>query len=373
VYEGGGGLCLTSATPSVEAWWQAEDGQIEMEDGGPTPWPSVTVEDLRGDEPRDPLSLRLQEMIGKALSRGKQALLLAAHRGYAFALTCMECGLTIRCRECRLTMTYRRADGMLHCSLCRRTEKARALCPRCRGRQTASSGWGTERVEEAVRAAFPAEGVVRYDGDAARGASGRALASAIRSGTARIIVGPRSALKLFRPGTLGLAGLLTPDSWMERPDFRASERAWQLIWEACERVGEGDTLIQTRHPEHYVMNSVLHQDKAIFYRHELKFRAELEYPPFSRLARVTVRGKDADQASLVLSRVSQSLETNAPQGATLYRPAPTTYSSISREWRLLVKGDRSLPEWVGRALLPLRSRRPSGSRLEIDIDPVELT
>jgi primosomal protein N' (replication factor Y) len=166
-------------------------------------------------------------------------------------------------------------------------------------------------------------------------------------------------------------GVINPDLWLERPDFRASERAWQMLWEACERTGEGSVIVQTRHPDHYVMTSVAHQDKPLFYRHELKFRAELGYPPFSRLARIVVRANDASQAEGFATTIHQTLAAHVPESATLYAPAPLTPVTRSRQWQLVVKSDQTLPQWVGQALAPFRSRRPSGVRLEIDIDPIE--
>jgi len=228
-------------------------------------------------------------------------------------------------------------------------------------------------VEEAAREAFSKSShVLRYDGDVAKGKEGAALGAAIRDGSARIVVGTRSALRWFRPGSLGAVGVLSPDSWINRPDLRAGERAWQILWEACERTGDGSVLIETRHPDHYVMTSLVEHDKSLFYRNELKFRAELSYPPFSRLARIVIRADDARRALEFTETVKQSLAAHAPESATLYPPAPVGPAARSRQWQLVVKSDQSLPRWVGGSLAPLRGRRPRGVRLEIDIDPVEI-
>jgi primosomal protein N' (replication factor Y) len=366
VEQEGGSLCLTSATPSVESWWRSEDGQFEMLESGASPWPTVSLEDLRGDASEDPFSDQLRETIAGALGHDRQVLLLAARLGYAPALTCAECGFTVRCFQCGLVMNYRKLDRTIHCRLCGRTEKARALCLKCRGRQITAAGWGTERVEEMVRAAFPKESVIRYDSTVAKGKDGKIRAQAIESGSAHIVVGTRSALRWFRPGRLGAVGVIGSDSWIQRPDFRASERAWQLLWEACERLENGTIVIQTRHPEHYVMTSLAHQDKAIFYRYELKFRAELGYPPFTRLARVAVRGANPARSSAFL-RVAKQALIKPPPAVTVYPE-----SRWNREWQMVIKGDHTMPEWVRETLLPLRGRHPSGVRLEVEIDPMEL-
>jgi primosomal protein N' (replication factor Y) len=361
-------LILTSATPSVESWWRAEDSQFQLVEGRPATWPEVNVVDLRGSDPVEPISRPLREGIGQALARGGQGLLLVMRLGYAPALTCAECGFSPRCSDCRISLTFSRQSRELRCHLCRRQERAPALCPRCRGRTLTARGWGTERIEEAARAAFPGVPVVRYDGESARGGEGRTLRRLIARGEARLVVGTRSALKLFPRGALGAVGVITPDSLLHLPDFRAAERTFQLLWEAAERTGmrAGQLIVQTHHPEHYALAAITHQDRATFYRNELKFRAELAYPPFSRLVRIVIRGGEGTARDLA-ERIRQEL---APPGAA----APTVYGPTAlrpaARWQLMVKGDRELPARLLTLLRPLPMRR--GSTAEVDVDPTDL-
>ena len=367
-------LLLTSTTPSVESWWRAEDGQLQLVEGSPASWPEVRVVDLRGNDPVEPISRPLRQAIGEALAQGGQVLLLAMRLGYAPVLTCRECGFSPRCSDCRISLTFLRQRRLLRCHLCRRQERPPALCPRCRGRGLTAQGWGTERIEEAARAAFPNVPMVRYDGESARGAPGVTLRRLITRGEAHLVVGTRSALRLFPRGSLGAVGVISPDPLLHLPDFRAAERAFQLLWETAERVGvrEGRLIIQTHHPDHYVIGALAHQDRATFYRNELKFRAELGYPPFSRLTRIVVRGREGLRAEAVTKQINQDLLSLGTADLTIYGPTPLGLAIRSRKWQLVVKGDRDLPTRLRPALRPFLERRSRGVTVEVDVDPMEL-
>lgn len=366
-------LLLTSASPSVESWWRAEDGQLQLAEGRPASWPEGSVVDRKRSDPGEPFSPPLLDLVGEALSRHGQVLLLATRLGYAPALTCRECGFSPRCTDCRIGLAFRRQTRQLHCHLCRRQERAPALCPRCRGRTLTARGWGTERMEEAAKAAFPRVPLVRYDGESARGVQGRALRHLIASGKVPLVVGTRSAIKLFARGALGAVAAVDPDPLLHLPDFRAAERTFQLLWDAAERVGGGGRLIvQTHHPDHYAFSALVHQDLATFYRNELKLRAELAYPPWSRLARIVVRGRERARVEALADRINRDL-VGGGAGLTIYGPAPLGPARGSHRWQLIVKGDRELPARLGPALEPLLERRgPGGARIEVDMDPMEL-
>jgi primosomal protein N' (replication factor Y) len=367
-------LLLTSATPSVESWWRAEDGQLQLVEGSPASWPEVRVVDLRENAPAGPFSDLLGATIGEALAQGGQVLLLAMRLGYAPVLICGECGFSPRCSNCRIGLAFRRQIRQLRCHLCRQEVRAPALCPRCRGRALTARGWGTERMEEAARAAFPRVPVVRYDGESARGVQGRTLGRLITRGEFRIVVGTRSALRLFPQGALGAVGVVSPDPLLHLPDFRAAERTFQLLWEAAERVGVrgGRLIVQTHYPDHYAITAVARQDRTTFYQNELKFRGELGYPPFSRLTRIVVRGKEKTRVEALAERISHDLVGLGASGLTIYGPMPLGLAARSRRWQLLVKGDRELPARLRPTLQPYLERRGSGGvTVEVDMDPME--
>src|SRR5207249_1252385 len=201
-----------------------------------------------------------------------------------------------------------------------------------------------ERVEHAVRRRFPDARIARWEPDAARGA--RAEAQRAAAAAADVVIGTRGALRLFGPAALGLAAFVAPDQLLRAPDFRAGERALAFAWAAAERVaGDGALLIQSQNPEHYAFEAVTRQDLHAFYQHELKFRAELGYPPFRRLAVVTARAAHADETRRLGEAVAAALR--ARSGLTVYPPAA---DRGGRAQRVVAKGDADLPRRLDEAL-----------------------
>jgi primosomal protein N' (replication factor Y) (superfamily II helicase) len=356
-------ILLTAATPSVELWVRAADrAGMTMAPPAPGPWPAVTISDTRGILRREPLTPPLARTVRETLAAGRRVLLLVSR--LASSLACDECGEITRCPQCALALVYARAAATLACRLCATTVPLMDTCPHCGGRRLSPFGWGLERVEHAVRRRFPRARVARWDPEASRGARGEAQRAA--AAAAEIVIGTRGALRLFGPASLGLAGFVSPDQLLRLPDFRAGERMFGLLWAAAERVGgDGGLVIQSLNPTHYALEAVARQDLAAFYRAEVKFRAELGYPPFRRLALVTVRG-GADLRRLA-DEVAAALR--ASSRLTVYPPVA---ERRERARRIVVKGHADLPAALAAALEDFRAPRPrSRGIMDVEVDPVE--
>jgi primosomal protein N' (replication factor Y) (superfamily II helicase) len=356
-------VLLTSATPSVELWWRATDrAGAAMALPAPGPWPSVTITDTRGILRREPLTPPLARAVRETLAGGRRVLLLVSR--LAASLACDECGEVVRCPECALALTYSRAGATLTCRLCGTAVPLMETCGHCGGRRLSPFGWGLERVEHAVRRRFPRARVARWDPEASRGARGEAQRAA--AAAAEIVIGTRGALRLFGPASLGLAGFVSPDHLLRLPDFRAGERTFALLWAAAERVGgHGALVIQSQNPTHYALDAVARQELPAFYRSELKFRAELGYPPFRRLAVVTLSGA-ADTRRLA-DEVAAALR--ASPRLTVYPPVA---ERRERTRRIVVKGDAELSVVLAAALEDFRGPRPrSRGIIDVEVDPVE--
>jgi primosomal protein N' (replication factor Y) len=354
---------FTSATPSVELWWRADNGHVRRAPGRPGPWPTVSIADTRGIARREALTPALVRAIRETLGVGRRVFLGVSR--LASALGCNECGAIVTCEQCAIALTYSPAGRTLACRLCSTARPLPETCAGCQGRRLGPFGWGAERVEHAVRRHFARARIARYDPDA-RGK--RAGSQRVAASTAEIVVGTRGALKLFGPGSLGLAGFVSPDQLLGFPDFRAAERVFALLWAAAERVRpDGSLIVQSQNPTHYALDAVARQDLAAFYRPELRFRAELGYPPFRRLALLTAGGPDpaaarsaAEDAAAALGRIP---------ALTVYPPAA---DRRGRTWRLVVKGDHELPRHLQAALAPRASNAPkSRGIIDVEMDPVE--
>jgi len=357
-------LLLTSATPSVEMWWQAGSGRADAVLAPPGPWPAVSLADTRGILRREPLTPPLARAIRETLAAGRRVFLAVSR--LTSSLACDECGTVVRCAQCMLALAYSRATATLACRLCGRTEPLPDTCPSCRGRRLSPFGWGVERVEHAVRRRFPDARIARYDPDALRGARGETQRRA--AAAAQVVIGTRGALRLFGRAALGLAGFVSPDQLLRLPDFRAGERTLALLWAAAERVGAGGALvIQSQNPTHYAFEAAARQDLAAFYTPELRFRAELGYPPFRRLAIVTLRGGGVPETERLAERVCAAL-----RASTALQVYPPGADRRSRVRRVVVKGPAELPRLVGAALQEFRDPRPEGRGIiDVEVDPVE--
>jgi primosomal protein N' (replication factor Y) len=328
------------------------------------PWPAVSVTDTRGILRREPLTPPVARALRESLAAGRRVFLGVSR--LTAALACDECGQVVRCPTCAIALAYSRAAATLACRLCATSLPLMDTCPSCHGRRLSPFGWSAERVEHAVRRRFPRARVARYDPDARRGARGEAQRAA--AAAAEVVIGTRGALRLFGPSSLGLAAFIAPDHLLRLPDFRAGERMFALLWGAAERVGAaGSVIVQSQNPEHYAFDALARQDLAAFYRHELKFRAELGYPPFRRLAVITVDARDDAEGRRLAEAVAAALAVS--RALTVYPPVA---DRRGRRRRIVVKGPAGLPDALTAALAEFRVPRPRGRGImEVEVDPVE--
>jgi primosomal protein N' (replication factor Y) len=356
-------LLLTAATPSAEVWWRAESGLIDMAAREPGPWPAVSIADTRGILRREPLTPPLSRAIRETLA-AKRRVFLGVSR-LSSSLACDECGAVVRCAACAIAFAYSRAAARLVCRVCGASHPLPDTCAACHGRRLTPFGWGAERVEHAVRRRFPDARIARWDPDSARGARGEAQRAA--AAAADVVIGTRGALRLFGPAALGLAAFVAPDQLLRAPDFRAGERTLALAWAAAERVAaDGALIIQSQNPGHYAFEAVAKQSLHEFYRPELKFRAELGYPPFRRLAVVTTRARQPDETRRLAEAVSAALRGR--KDLTVYPPVP---DRSDRTRRIVAKGDADLPRQLDEALRDLKTPGAGRGIIDVEVDPVE--
>jgi primosomal protein N' (replication factor Y) len=357
-------VVMTAATPSCETWHRVDTGRARLEAVARSPWPSVTIADTRGIARREALTPTLARAIRETLAAGRRVFLLVSR--LTSALACDECGAILTCAACAIALAYSPAGRTLTCRLCGTAAAPPETCPTCRGRRLQPFGWGAERVEHAVRRRFAKARIARYDPDAIRGRKAETQRAAALE--ADVVIGTRGALRLFGPGALGLAGIISPDQLLGLPDFRAGERAFALLWAAAERVrADGRLVVQSQNPAHPALAAVAKQDLAAFYGPELRFRAELGYPPFRRLALLTVTAKDAG----VLARLTGRLEAALRSIPTL-TVYPPTADRRQRSRRIVVKGEAALPRLIGDPVRAVTAEaRGSRGIIDVEVDPVE--
>jgi len=385
-----GALCvLGSATPSLESWELARSGKwtslVLPDRATPHPLPDVQVVDMREEESPPPriLSERLKEALSDRLIRGEQSILLLNRRGHSTWVTCNGCGWVAACDSCNVSLTWHRKRGRLVCHHCAFEQPSRDTCPECGGRTLAFTGVGTEQVERYLGEQFPEARIARMDVDTTgQRWSHRDILESVRRREVDILLGTQMISKgLDLPGVT-LVGVIDADVGLNLPDFRASERTFQLLSQVAGRAGRGSlpgkVYVQTAKPAHFAIQSALRHDYETFAERELNDRDGPGYPPHVRLANLLVTGPNeiavADAANALGDWLEKLLERENITSTAVLGPAPCPIDRLRGRWRwhLLLKSDD--PMVLGSVLrfAAANAPTPSGLRLEIDRDPESL-
>ncbi len=375
-------LVLGSATPSIESFYEAEHERLTLlslpERAASAKLPSVQIEDLtagyRFGRPAI-LSEALHERLVRTLERGEQAILFLNRRAYAPFLICRDCGHQIVCPHCTVTLTYHRAENRLRCHHCGFHTSPPDTCPQCQGLRLSPFGVGTEKVEEAVREAFPETSVGRLDRDIARkkGALEETLAL-FRSGELQVLVGTQMVAKGLDFPNVTLVGVIAADTSLNIPDFRASERTFQLLSQVAGRAGRGvspgHVIVQTFNPEHIAVQAASRHDYLGLYETLRVEREAAGYPPYRRMVNLVWSGLNRSEVIQASTDAAERL-AKLPQ-VELLGPADCVLERIQRRWRrhLLLK---LLPEADLAALNDALAKfDPPGVQQVVDVDPYSL-
>jgi primosomal protein N' (replication factor Y) len=388
-------VVLASATPSAESHHAARDGRhvlLELPER-PTahPLPAVEVIDLRrrpdeGARSRPRLlSDELQTALAENLARGQQSLVFLNRRGFATYLQCPACGAAASCPHCSVTLTWHRARGALVCHHCHHHRPPPARCPDCGGAALEAFGVGTEQIESTLRGVFPDAAIERLDRDAAqRMGAQRRILRGWAAGETDILVGTQMVSKGHDVPGVTLVAVLLADLSLNVPDFRASERTFQLLAQVAGRAGRGDVagrvVIQTFRPGHPSIVAAARHDHAGFMAGELARRRALGYPPFARLVNLRLDGKDAARVERAARELGATLRRDArPLGFgddAVLGPAPAPLARVRgrHRWQVLLRGAdvRALRALARSASTRAPALRRAGVRLVIDVDPYSM-
>jgi primosomal protein N' (replication factor Y) len=377
-----GAVCvLGSATPSLESWSNARSGKfthlfLPNRVGGAS-LPTVRVVDLR--EERAVLSDQLVAAVQKRLRRKEQVILLHNRRGYSSFVQCRECGDVGQCQNCSISLTYHRVTHRLLCHHCRYEEPAPSRCARCGSTDLSFRGLGTEQVERVATEMFPEARIARMDVDTTSGKwAHQRILDRVERGEVDILLGTQMIAKGLDFPRVTLVGVINADVGMHLPDFRASERTFQLLSQVAGRAGRGrlagEVLIQTSMPDHYAIKAAVAHKYDPFAERELKERENPQYPPFVRLANVVISSPDQGLAATVSEDCVKWLQRHASRIETV-GPAPSPIERLHGRWRWHFFLRSSSPAALGAAARALveNFRLPSGDvRLALDRDPVAL-
>ncbi len=382
--EEGALVVMGSATPSIESLYAAERGMMRLHRlsrryAGAT-LPEIEVVGLPSLSPSKMLSTPLLLTTKKALEAGGQAIYFLNRRGFAPFLLCGECGESVACPHCSISLSFHR-DDTLRCHYCGYSRHVPATCPSCSAERMEKVGTGTQRLEHAVETAFAGRRIFRLDQDSARKkGTARDLVEGMKAGEIDILLGTQMVAKGFDFERVTVVGVILADIGMNLPDFRASERIFSLLLQVAGRCGRGNVpgrvIIQTMNRDAELFTFLKRHDYAGFYRSELAARKACDYPPFSRLARLLARGTDDERTAKTIAGVAEAVKgvlARQEAGTVMLGPVPAPLAKIGGNFRhhLILKSRDS--DGMRRALAAAKECViPHNVYLEIDVDPMDL-
>ena len=380
----GAPVVLGSATPSLESYANTVSGKYRLmvlpARIGPRGLPRVEIVDRRaviksGGDPV--ITPPLREALEQRLARKEQSLLLLNRRGYATSLVCRECGLPALCPNCSVALTLHKGGGRALCHYCAYESPTPGACLYCKGAYLRLTGYGTEKVVEAVKAALPEARVDRLDRDLAqkRGAVERVLA-AFEKGETDVLVGTQMIAKGHDFPRVTLVGVIDADVGLGLPDFRAAERTFQLLTQVAGRAGRaqlaGEVILQSHLPDHYALQLACAQDYEAFFEREMEFRRTMGYPPATALLNLVLRARDAREAAGAAATLGRRLREAAGGRYRVLGPAAAPLARLRGEHRyqILLKGGRTAMRDAVRQALVTQFGEVRWPGVAVDMDPM---
>jgi primosomal protein N' (replication factor Y) len=380
---------LGSATPSMETYHHARNGKYELltlaSRVADRSLARVEIVDLREEFQQthrtSPISAKLHAGIQECLANGTQALVLINRRGYSWSVLCRSCGASVQCANCSISMTYHKHRNRLECHYCGSTQRVPKQCPKCQSNYVYFFGEGSEQLEEKLRKEFPGARIARLDRDTARTKRQyQETLGAFAGGALDILVGTQMLAKGHDFQRVTLVGVVSADSSLRLPDFRAAERTFQLLTQVAGRAGRGElagrVLIQTFYPEHYAIQDAVKQDYVSFFERELHFRRMMAYPPFTSLANVIVRDASLEKAIRWSRQISEYFSPHDDKGVRILGPAIAPLARLKKEHRfqfLLKSLKRSvLPKLLSAVMAYCDAKEIPQTAVLVDMDPLSL-
>jgi len=380
---------LGSATPSLETYHHAQSGKYELitlaSRVAARPLAGVEIIDLREDfkqtHQTSPISAALHAGLQECLANKTQALILINRRGYSWSVLCRSCGASVQCENCSISMTHHKSRNRLECHYCGSTQQIPKQCPKCQSQYVYFFGEGSEQLEERLRKEFPGARIARLDRDTARTKRQyQETLGAFAAGALDILVGTQMLAKGHDFHRVTLVGVISADSSLTMPDFRAAERTFQLLTQVAGRAGRGDlpgrVLIQTYYPDHYAIQDAVRQDYSAFFERELHFRRMMAYPPFTALANIIVRDTSLENAIRYSRQLSEYFSPHDGKGLRVLGPASAPLSRLKREHRFqfLLKSPKRalLTKLLSGAITYADSHQIPQTAAIIDVDPLNL-
>lgn len=384
-------IILGSATPSMESYYNALNGKYSLHElknrFGAASLPKIQLVPVQNEFPKENLSgiigKTLQEEIKLRLERKEQVILFQNRRGYAPYLQCTTCGHTPYCVNCDVGLTYHKWSDELRCHYCGFHSKVMKVCIACGAGHMELKGHGTEKIEDELKEIFPEARIARMDLDTTRKKNAyQDLLNSIENSEVDILVGTQMVTKGLDFNSVTLVGILQADSLLNHQDFRAHERAFQLIEQVSGRAGrrdiQGQVIIQTYKPDHPILQLASRHDYNLFLRHQLNERKQFKYPPFCRIIEISVKHKDMKTTQLAAIELCKEIKKFIDSSAVLGPEFPAI-GKVRNNYinRIILKLDRKGKQLLHQknllrnTIIELKSKKNFKSvNVVVDVDPM---
>ncbi len=350
-------LLLGSATPSIETYYRAKKKDLVLLNlknrVNNRKMPSINVIDMRDELEKGNksiLSKKLYSSIKKNIYNNKQTILFLNRRGFSTFVSCRKCGHVIKCNKCDISLTYHKSKELLECHYCGLTKKLPKICPECKSKYIKYFGVGTEKVEQMVKKLFPKANIARMDVDTTtRKGSHEKILSSVRNGEIDILIGTQMIAKGLDFPNVTLVGIIAADLSLNLPDYKSSERTFQLITQVSGRAGrgkaKGEVILQTYQPEHYSIIMAKRYNYIEFYNKEIMLRKTFQYPPYTNIINIIISSKNENilfrESKRIYYKLLNDLKKQLPNFSTnyIFGPNPAPISKIKDYYRrnILIK------------------------------------
>lgn len=380
-------LVLGSATPDINTFYKAKQGQIELltltKRANQSNLPEVQVIDLReelANGNKTMLSRELYDKIQQNLKNKHQTILFLNRRGFSTFIMCRDCGHTIKCKNCNITLTYHMKENKLKCHYCGYEQENVTICPECGSSKIKYFGTGTQKLEAQIQKFFPNATTIRMDVDTvSKKNSHEEILNRFRNENINILIGTQMVVKGHHFPNVTLVGVIAADGSLNIDDYRASERTFQILTQVAGRAGrenlQGNVIIQTYNPDHFSIECAKEQNYDKFYLIEENLRKQLKYPPFCDIIVVGISGEKEDEVKKQAEFLYKQLYAKIKKyniNLALYSPRPAPIDKIKNKyrWRIILKGDFDEPvnDMMGEVLKEVYAKG-NKSRIVVDVNP----
>ena len=379
-------LVLGSATPDLVTYYKAQQGKITLLEltkrANNSKLPEVEIVDLKmelANGNRSMLSVKLHDKIEQNLKEKRQTILFLNRRGFSTFIMCRECGYTVKCKNCNISMTYHKTENKLKCHYCGYEENVVTICPECHSDKIRYFGTGTQKLEQEINKIFPEASTIRMDIDTVtKKNSHEEILNKFKDENIDILIGTQMVVKGHHFPNVTLVGVIAADSSLNIDDYRANERTFQILTQVAGRAGreqlDGNVVIQTYNPDNFSIICAQKQDYEVFYNTEIALREQLKYPPFCDIILIGFNSLSEKELIDASTKIYNYLKTNLNrQEFNVLKPMPSPIDKIQNRyrWRIIIKGNmtETANNVLNTCLRKFYNSNYKNTRVSVDVNP----